>query len=146
MNFDEAADDFKKTLDTVIEGFGTEIKNVLDSANLTGLETTANNYLTLLSNVNDIIDDTIEVKSAYVNQRGCANPDSVEFKGEDLGVDILLEETTNMSPDVYTYEQIPTDWDASFDPQLNNYQQGNLGFSYINTLLCLYSFYVISFK
>ena len=63
MNFEEAADDFQNTLDTVIEGFGTEIKNVLDSANLTGLETTANNYLTLLSNVNDIIDDTIEVKS-----------------------------------------------------------------------------------
>jgi hypothetical protein len=86
--------------------------------------------------INLEIGDTIEVKSAYVNQRGCANPDSVEFKGEDLGVDILLEETTNMSPDVYTYEQIPTDWDASFDPQLNNYQQGNLGFRYINNLLC----------
>ena len=63
VNFDEAADNFLKTLDTVIEGFGTEIKSVLGSANLTGLETTAKNYVTLLTNVNDIIDDTIIVKS-----------------------------------------------------------------------------------
>ncbi len=79
------------------------------------------------------VGDTIEVKSAYINQRGCANPDSIEFKGEDLDAEIELEETTEVVPDVYTYEQTIYPWnDLSVKPALNNFQQGNLGFRFRN--------------
>lgn len=79
------------------------------------------------------VGDTIEVKSAYINQRGCANPNSIEFKGEDLGVEIELEETTEVVPDVYTYEQFIYPWnDLSVPGGLNNFQQGNLGFRFRN--------------
>ena len=81
------------------------------------------------------IGDTIELKSAYINQRGCANPNSIEFKGEDLNVEIELEETTEVVPDVYTYEQVIFPWYLSsglVPPAFNNFQQGNLGFRFRN--------------
>ena len=40
------------------------------------------------------VGDTIEVKSAFINKRGCANPDSIEFKGKTLGVEGTYTETT----------------------------------------------------
>jgi hypothetical protein len=79
------------------------------------------------------IGDTIEIKSAYINQRGCASPDSIEFKGRDLGVDIELEETISQSPDVYVDDQLPFPNLTADDniPAQNNYQMGGVGFRYI---------------
>ena len=80
------------------------------------------------------IGDTLQIKSAYINQRGCASPDSIEFKGRDLGVDIDLEETISQSPDVYVYDQLPSPNLSADDnkPSQNNYQMGGLGFRYVN--------------
>ncbi len=49
------------------------------------------------------VGDTIEVKSAFINKRGCANPDSIEFKGKTLGVESTFTRTTQATTQPTTY-------------------------------------------
>jgi len=80
------------------------------------------------------VGDTVELQSAFINQRGCADPNSIEFRGESLGVNVQLTETQSVSPDVYVYTQLPSSLDYStpnFKPTDENIIQGNLGFRYI---------------
>ncbi len=49
------------------------------------------------------VGDTIEVKSAFINKRGCANPDSIEFKGKTLGVDATFTQTTHATTQPTSY-------------------------------------------
>ena len=53
--------------------------------------------------INLDIGDTIEVKSAFINKRGCANPDSIEFKGSDLGVEATFTRTTISTTEPTSY-------------------------------------------
>ncbi len=49
------------------------------------------------------VGDTIEVKSAFINKRGCANPDSIEFKGKTLEVESTFTQTTQATTQPTTY-------------------------------------------
>lgn len=49
------------------------------------------------------VGDTIEVKSAFINKRGCANPDSIEFKGKTLGVESTFTRTTHATTQPTSY-------------------------------------------
>lgn len=80
------------------------------------------------------VGDTVELQSAFINQRGCADPNSIEFRGQALGVNVKLTETQSVSPDVHVYTQLPSSLDYStpnFKPTDENIIQGNLGFRYI---------------
>ena len=50
--------------------------------------------------------DTIELKSGFINQRGCANPSSIEFKGEELGV--LGSFSQSHDTDLYFFNDMDT--------------------------------------
>ncbi len=87
------------------------------------------------------VGDTIELKSAFVNQRGCANPSSLEFKGNDVGVSIDYEITTSSEdyPDLYEYSNFESTLNTNADPyNLDNRptnrfaQQGHLSFRQIS--------------
>ena len=77
--------------------------------------------------------DTIELKSAFINQRGCANASSIEFKGESLGVQGTFTETTATS-ELYFYDDMNTNlntdptkpYNPVNDPITTNTIQGNL--------------------
>jgi hypothetical protein len=100
------------------------------------------------------VGDTIEVKSAFINKRGCANPNSIEFKGKTLGVNVKFTETqtnttqipsdafydvNNRYPEIYYYSDITSNLqvgsnlntDAHPVPQENNVRQGGLAFRQI---------------
>ena len=105
-------------------------------------------YTNRMGKVIDLnIGDTIELKSAFINQRGCANPNSLEFKGSDIGVYIDLEETQSSKeyPDIYVYSDKDKNIDADPDPfsHLNNPEDisnmGNLAFRQIKNQTRRYS-------
>lgn len=83
------------------------------------------------------IGDTVELKSAFINQRGCANPNSLEFKGESLGVtgEFIQTSSSTKYPDIYFYsameENLNSLPDSPYDIQndpVNEPKQGNLAF------------------
>ena len=81
--------------------------------------------------------DTIELKSAYVNQRGCANPDSIEFKGETLGAKGTFTQTEETN--IYHYDNRDVNlnvdptrpYDPANDPSVDDVIQGSLAFRQI---------------
>ena len=97
------------------------------------------------------VGDTIEVKSAFINKRGCANPNSIEFKGKTLGVSVKFEETQTATetpttyvandryPEIYFYSDITSNLQVGEFlndptnpvPQENNVRQGGLAFRQI---------------
>ncbi len=84
--------------------------------------------------INLNIGDTLEVKSAYINQRGSASPDSIEFKGTDLGIKCEFDET-QIVKEAYTYDQMKETSTYGTDvPGTYNWQQGDLGFRFIKNV------------
>ena len=49
------------------------------------------------------VGDTISVKSAFINKRGSANPNSIEFKGESIGVNVSFRQTATAKESPTTY-------------------------------------------
>ncbi len=57
------------------------------------------------------VGDTVSVKSAFINKRGSANPNSIEFKGQTIGVNVSFQQTATASenPTTFSYDnQYPT--------------------------------------
>lgn len=77
------------------------------------------------------VGDTVELKSAFINQRGCADPSSLEFKGEDLGVKVSYEVTKSSSkyPDIYVHNILNV---GTLNPLSTTTITGNLGFRQIS--------------
>ena len=52
------------------------------------------------------VGDTISIKSAFINKRGSANPNSIEFKGESIGVNVSFRQTATASenPTTFSYD------------------------------------------
>ena len=82
--------------------------------------------------------DTIELKSAFINQRGCGDTNSIEFKGEFLGVQGKFTETTETN--LYYYDDITSNLNQNpanpYDPNNNPttagaHIQGSLAHRYI---------------
>ena len=64
------------------------------------------------------VGDTISVKSAFINKRGSANPNSIEFKGETIGVNVSFRQTATASENPTTYSldnKYPTLFNRSSD-------------------------------
>ena len=80
------------------------------------------------------VGDTIEVKNAFINQRGCANANSLEFKGRSLGVNGKFIATTPSKeyPEIISFNDINTHlnddaanpYDPANNPINHNWQGG----------------------
>jgi hypothetical protein len=90
-------------------------------------------YTTRLGNVIELnIGDKVEVKSSFINQKGCAEPNSIEFKGISLGVTGSFTKT--VAEEAYFYNDITTNLNVNTDapnsvdndPIFDNAIQGNL--------------------
>lgn len=90
-------------------------------------------FTTRLGNVIELnIGDKVEVKSSFINQRGCAEPNSIEFKGISLGVTGRFTKT--VAEEAYFYNDITTNLNSNTavpnsvnnDPLFDNTIQGNL--------------------
>lgn len=49
------------------------------------------------------VGDTISIKSAFINKRGSGNPNSIEFKGKTIGVNVTFRQTSTASENPTTY-------------------------------------------
>lgn len=60
--------------------------------------TTDDNNAIFTNRMGDVVSldvgDTVEVKSAFINKRGSADPNSIEFKGQPLGVEVDFNRTS----------------------------------------------------
>ena len=84
------------------------------------------------------VGDTVELKSAFINKRGCADPQSLEFKGQQIGARGTYLETRlireivmdyNLSAKLQTNPSNPLDFVN--EPVNTNKTQSNLAFRQI---------------
>lgn len=69
-------------------------------------ETLSNNsiWTNRIGNVVDLnIGDQISIEAGFINQRGCANPSSIEFKGRSLGVEGTFNYSQDNIPEINSF-------------------------------------------